>query len=197
MISVHIPPVFRYPEAIAYWIVYIWAFIPEFRILKDAASEIDRDQDSGTMRLILRTNQISMLLAFALAFLPWLQLPYPRVAIVAGTALLLSGGILRRVCFRMLGDYFTGAVIVDEGHPVIEKGPYRFVRHPSYTAGIILLIGIGIGLGSAVSVLVLFILPSWAYAHRVRAEEKALLETIGDPYRDYMTRTKRFIPFVF
>jgi protein-S-isoprenylcysteine O-methyltransferase Ste14 len=194
--TLHVPPVFRYPEAIAFWIVYVWAFIAEGKLIRASASSPPNPQDGGTMRIILIANQSALALAFILSCLPWLLLPSPRAALVAGTVLLLVGGVIRRICFRTLGRHFTGVVVVTADQPVIERGPYRWVRHPSYTAGIILFLGIGVALGSGLSIAVLMALTSWAYSHRVRAEERALLETIGEPYRAYMARTKRFIPFL-
>jgi protein-S-isoprenylcysteine O-methyltransferase Ste14 len=96
----------------------------------------------------------------------------------------------------MLGKCFTVSVIVNPDQPVIEHGPYRLVRHPSYTAYFMILLGIGIALGNWLSVVILFAVPCFVYARRVQVEEKALLETIGEPYRAYVSRTKRFIPFL-
>lgn len=79
---------------------------------------------------------------------------------------------------------------------MIDSGPYRFVRHPSYTAGFMIFLGIGIALVNVLSVVILFAVPCFVYTRRVQAEEKALLETIGEPYRAYMSHTKRFIPFL-
>ena len=110
--------------------------------------------------------------------------------------MLLGGGILRHVCFRTLGKYFTAVVAASSDQPVIERGPYRLVRHPSYTAYFMILLGIGIALGSWLSAAILLAVPCFVFVRRVQAEEKALLETIGEPYRAYMSRTKRFIPFL-
>jgi protein-S-isoprenylcysteine O-methyltransferase Ste14 len=71
------------------------------------------------------------------------------------------------------------------------------VRHPSYTAGAILFLGIGLALATWISLVVLMGTVSAAYGYRVGVEERALLETIGGPYRRYMSRTKRFVSFVF
>jgi len=191
-----VPPAFRYPEAVLYWLAYAWAFWPEVKLVNRSRNEAGRSQDKGTLRRILRTNQIALLFATCAAFLPWLRVPHPRLAVLLGAALIVAGGALRRLCFRSLGKYFTGAVVVAEGHQVIDTGVYRFVRHPSYTAGIIFFLGIAFGMGSWASIAFMTILPMWAYVYRVRAEEHALIETIGEPYVAYMKRTRRFIPFV-
>lgn len=97
----------------------------------------------------------------------------------------------------MLGQSFTGAVIVKPDQAVIEQGAYRYVRHPSYTAGALLFAGIGMALANWLSLAVLFLSTVLVYAYRVRVEESALVAVIGEPYRIYMRRTKRFIPFLF
>jgi len=153
-------------------------------------------QDAGTLRLIIYGNNAASIAGFAVSFLPWFATPWPKFFFIFGTCLLLAGGILRRVCFKTLGKYFTGAVIVNPDQPVIDKGPYRWIRHPSYTAGIMIFLGIGIALGNWLSIIIFFAVPCFIYPRRIKVEEKALLETIGEPYRAYMARTKRFIPFL-
>ena len=81
--------------------------------------------------------------------------------------------------------------------PIIDKGLYRWIWHPGHTAGFIMFLGIGLALGNWLSLIIFFLEIWYVYSRRVKAKEKALLDTIGEPYRAYMARTKRFIPFVF
>jgi protein-S-isoprenylcysteine O-methyltransferase Ste14 len=141
---------------------------------------------------------IALFLAFALAFVRvW---SFPRRAqlpmFAAGVSLILLGSLLRRYCWRTLGEYFTGDVRARAEQPVISSGPYRLVRHPSYTAGMMMFIGIGLALGSWLSLALLTIATIATYSYRVVVEERALLDTIGEPYRSYMKERKRFIPYV-
>jgi protein-S-isoprenylcysteine O-methyltransferase Ste14 len=71
------------------------------------------------------------------------------------------------------------------------------LRHPSYTGGFLISAGIGLAFTNWVSVGVFALGSVVGYVFRVRAEERAMLETLGEPYRAYMKRTKRFVPFVF
>ena len=57
-------------------------------------------------------------------------------------------------------------------------------------------IGIGLALCSWISLAILFFAHCYLYGRRVAVEERALLDTLGAPYREYMSRTRRFIPFV-
>ena len=136
--------------------------------------------------------------AFLLAFFNIWAFPASliRPVFAAGVTLILLGSLLRRYCWRTLGDYFTGDVRARVNQPVIRTGPYRLVRHPSYTGGIMMFSGIGLALGSMLSFLLLTLMTIAAYGYRVAVEERALLEAIGEPYRLYMSECKRFIPFI-
>jgi protein-S-isoprenylcysteine O-methyltransferase Ste14 len=115
----------------------------------------------------------------------------------AGIFLMVAGALLRRHCFKMLGDHFRPVVSVVPNQPVIVRGAYKWIRHPSYLASIITFFGIGLALTNWISITVALIIPAATYGYRIHVEEKALLETLGAPYRDYMNRTKRLIPFLF
>ncbi len=195
--SMHIPPIFVYTEAILFWIFFIWFFCLEIQHVRIAARAPSNTQDAGTHRLISMGTKIALLLAFMVSFLPWFVIPLQRLALDAGTALLIVGSLFRQYSIRFLGKYFTAAVIVNVSQPVIENGPYRWIRHPGYTAVFIAFLGIGFALGNWLSPVIFFLELCIVYSRRVIAEEKALLDTIGEPYRVYMSRTKRFIPFVY
>ena len=119
------------------------------------------------------------------------------VAFAAGMVVLLAGLVLRGWSFKALGQYFTHDVMVSPQQPVITVGPYRVLRHPSYTA--VLLIGIGVGLASAnwagLAVVMLLILTPLLW--RIHIEENALLATLGDRYCAYAARHKRLVPLVW
>ena len=114
-----------------------------------------------------------------------------------GAFLTVSGTLFRQWAIRTLGRFFTRSVRVSSDQIVVQDGPYRWVRHPSYTGAMLAASGVGLALGNAVSFacLVVAILPGFAY--RIVVEENALLDTLGEPYRDYRARTKRLIPFVW
>jgi protein-S-isoprenylcysteine O-methyltransferase Ste14 len=153
-------------------------------------------KDSGSLRVLLGGMWIALFLAFPLAFVrSW---SFPQSAqlslFVAGLLLIASGSLLRRYCFRTLGEFFTGDVRARQDQPVISTGPYRWVRHPSYTAGIMMFSGIGLALGSWVSFILLTFGSIATYSYRVAIEERILLQTLGEPYAAYMKDRKRFVP---
>lgn len=99
--------------------------------------------------------------------------------------------------YQTLGRNFSLEVVIYQGHQLVERGPYSFIRHPMYTALILASVGMGLMVQSWVAVLVIVIIDALAVAYRVRVEEKALIAEFGDQYRSYSKRVKRLIPFIF
>ncbi|HEY5309549.1 MAG TPA: isoprenylcysteine carboxylmethyltransferase family protein [Casimicrobiaceae bacterium] len=192
----HLAEIFKLPLAIPFWIVFFFAFVREGRVIQGSFATAPSEQDAGTFRALVIGSPLALVAAIAASFLPWLTIGWPEVAVVLGMALLIAGAVLRRVCFNALGKSFTGTVIVAKDQTIVQNGPYRFVRHPSYTAAFLMFIGIGLALCSWISLAILFFAHCYLYGRRVAVEERALLDTLGTPYREYMSRTRRFIPFV-
>jgi len=118
-------------------------------------------------------------------------------AFAAGMVVLLAGLVLRGWSFKALGPYFTHTVMVSSDQPVITAGPYRVLRHPSYTG--IILAGIGVGLASAnwAGLVGVFLLTLTPLLWRIHVEEAALATTVGDRYRAYAAQHKRLVPLVW
>lgn len=194
------PLPFVWPYALAFWVVYVWAFLPEWKVVQSGRKGLkDADsKDSGSLKVIMGGMWTALLIAYSLAFVKAWSFPqnWRTPLFVAGVLMILFGSLLRRYCFRTLGQYFTGDVKARADQPVISSGPYRLVRHPSYTAGMMMFIGIGLALGSWLSLAILTIATVATYSYRVMIEERTLVDAIGEPYRSYMKTRKRFIPYV-
>ena len=142
---------------------------------------------------------LAMFLAFWFApRTAWRIAPHHEVSVFfIGGALVIAGSLLRRHCFRMLGTSFTGDVRATADQIVVDRGAYRYLRHPSYAAGLLMNVGLGVALGSWMSV-ALIAVGSWlAYAYRISVEERALLTVIGEPYARFRATRKRLIPFIY
>jgi protein-S-isoprenylcysteine O-methyltransferase Ste14 len=124
-------------------------------------------------------------------------IPAPHVLFWLGIILVVASGLLRAHCFRMLGDQFTSVVHVTQEQRVVQRGVYRWVRHPAYTAGAMSLVGIGLVLANWASLVTLVLVCVIIYAYRVHVEEQALIATLGAAYQEYRRHTKMFIPFLF
>jgi protein-S-isoprenylcysteine O-methyltransferase Ste14 len=195
----HIEPLaYISPYAWIFWAVFLFAYVPEFALIARAKPAAGETTDRGSMRLFMLAGWLAFPASFTVSSWSRFALLRHRTAWFAtGILILLAGSMLRRYCFRTLGRFFTANVTVQADQPVIEDGPYRLVRHPSYTDGMIMYLGTGLALTNWLSTLILMGMGALTYAYRVRVEERALGTSIGQPYREYMQRTKRFIPFVF
>jgi protein-S-isoprenylcysteine O-methyltransferase Ste14 len=78
---------------------------------------------------------------------------------------------------------------------VVDRGPYRFVRHPSYSGSLLTVLGVLL-CSTNWATLACFLLALPGFAYRIRIEEQALADALGRPYLEYMRRTKRLLPFV-
>ena len=160
---------------------------------KDAAT-----QDQHSMATLIGLQWLGLALNFALAAaLPQAAIPWRRPALLlVGVGLILLGVAFRWYAIRTLGAYFTRDVAVSAQQPVMQRGPYRYIRHPSYTGTFITMLGVGVATANWASLIALLVCVVAGHLYRVRIEERALAQTIGQPYVDYMRRTKRFIPGV-
>ena len=128
---------------------------------------------------------------------PVLTLPGPPwVLLGAGLALYVLGQALRGWAISTLGDWFQGALVVQEGQHVVESGPYRLIRHPAYAGGILRAAGLGLVLDNWLSFALLVAGMIAFVAVRIRREEGILRAGLA-PYGEYETRTARFIPRVW
>jgi len=191
------PLAFTSPYAWVFRAVFLLVYVPEFRLIARARPVPGQTPDRS-MILIMLLGWIGFPVAFAVAaWSKFVLVRHQKMWFWLGIGLLLLGSALRRHCFKMLGSYFTANVKVADDQTVIKEGAYRWVRHPSYTGGMLMYLGTGLALTNWLSVLVIVILGGLGYAYRVRVEERALASALGQSYREYMQRTKRFVPFIF
>ena len=127
----------------------------------------------------------------------WPRAVLPPWCVSIGVALFVVGMVLRWYSIIHLGRFFTVNVAIAADHQLVETGPYRFVRHPSYTGALLAFIGFAMVLRNWASVLLISLPIGFAFLYRINVEERALVQALGDRYRAYMKRTKRLIPFVY
>ena len=117
--------------------------------------------------------------------------------VVTGEILAWAGLGIRIWAIVVLGRSFRLTVEVDSDQTVVDRGPYRWVRHPSYTGLLIFAIGYGLILGNWLSLALLLVIPSLVLVPRMRVEEAHLVSVLGQPYAEYRKRTKRLIPGIW
>ena len=134
--------------------------------------------------------------AWCSAKVPALAIHRSWFAFVVALALVWSGIILRQWAVWVLGRFFTVVVRVDQAQQTVDRGPFRWVRHPSYTGLLLTFAGIGLAAGNWLSLAALLIFPTIGLLVRIRVEERALLSSL-DGYRDYARGRARLIPGVW
>jgi protein-S-isoprenylcysteine O-methyltransferase Ste14 len=195
------PVAFTFPYVVVFVGVFAWSFVRENRLVRRAvraSTSGDAPADRGSIYAVIALQGLGFFVAFLAGWIapPWARFGNPYDAFWIGIAIIIAAAVLRRMCFRALGESFAGEVRVRPDQRVVTDGPYRWVRHPSYSAGTLLAVGMGITLGTWLGALAGGVLTLIGYAYRVSVEERALLHGLGDSYRSYMLQTKRFIPFV-
>jgi protein-S-isoprenylcysteine O-methyltransferase Ste14 len=130
-------------------------------------------------------------------WLLWASLLFPLWLRWAGVGIALFGFALLQWSQNTLGQNWSDTPRMMKEQSLITSGPYQFIRHPIYTAFLLIL-------GST-----LFISANWfiglawiamtilEVASRIGFEESLMLEYFGDQYRAYMKKTGKLLPLLF
>lgn len=113
-----------------------------------------------------------------------------------GVWMFLLGVIIRLVAIATLKKNFSGRLRIREGHTLVKNGIYRWIRHPAYLGLILLYLGIPLIVSSVLGFLVILLIVP-LLLHRIKLEERMLIERFGAEYEEYRGHTKRLIPFVY
>ena len=192
----------RYPQA---WLLICILFIPMFaaglvmmkkdpELLKKRLSAKEKESEQKT---VVALSGLMFLAAFVFAGLSfrfgWLMLPFP-VSIVFAVVFLLAYAMYAEVLRE--NAYLSRTIEVQEGQKVVDTGLYGIVRHPMYSATLILFLSMPLVLGSVISfVITLAYIP--IIVKRIRNEEKVLGKDLPG-YEEYMGNVKyRLVPFIW
>ena len=204
-----LPLVYTNPIAAALFAAACLAWlVPEMIGMLPQMARVSRKsvvvQDQGSMAILIGLQWAGLALNFGLAWLwPAAAIAQgepgsPRTALfVCGVAFIILGVALRWYAIRTLGRFFTRDVAVSQDQQVVQSGPYRLIRHPAYSGTFLTMLGVGLAVTNWASLAALLVCVFAGHFYRVRIEEKALMRTIGQPYIEYMQRTRRFIPLLF
>lgn len=200
----HLPFSSKPMFTVIFWLACTAWILPEvfaWRVRRSSDSSQARDRGSLDLIVVLWWMGIAMAVLMAVlmaALLPQAAMPWNRNAVfLTGICLMLTGVALRWYSAAILGKYFTFDVAIQSGQALIEVGPYRYVRHPSYSGALLSLLGFGLALGNWAGLAAAMSCLGFAYLYRIPIEEQALSAALGDVYKQYMHRTWRLVPFVF
>jgi protein-S-isoprenylcysteine O-methyltransferase len=172
--------------------------ISEIKLAARTSRGTDNTLDKGTRRLVWRLSAIGYNMA-------WLPVIFHFGQLVGlggwltwvGVAIMISGVAFRQYAISVLGKFFTATIQIKKDHELIQTGPYRYIRHPSYLGILIMAFGLGIAMANWISLLLCLVLPAIGLMQRIRFEEKELEQHFGKQYQDYKKNTRRVIPFIY
>jgi protein-S-isoprenylcysteine O-methyltransferase Ste14 len=127
-------------------------------------------------------------------WMAWAELPLPTWTRWVGVALGLVTVPAAHWVFTSLGRNVSETVLTKSHHELVTSGPYRWIRHPLYTTGIALVLAIGVMAASWFILLFGLIALASIRLVVIPLEERELVTTFGQEYRDYMQRTGRLLP---
>ncbi len=180
-----------------FWASYAaWVFMEWWIFSRDRRRASGQNKDRGSFGVFVLVVPVGLVAAFAAAYgSPNTQIDAPAEPLFwSGIALTWIGMALRLWAVLTLGRFFRTSVFVHDDHRLITSGPYRRLRNPSYTGGLLTFVGIGLAMGNWLSLAAAAGTLLIAYSWRIRTEEKALLERFGQAYADYMRKSWALIP---
>lgn len=178
--------------AFAVWVAFEFALIAREQKLSRGG-----ESDDSTRWPIFISVSVGAAAAWVLSFLESGTLQNARYYTPIGASLMLSGIAFRWWAVQSLGRHFRLAVTIDREHTLVTAGPYRILRHPSYTGTLVTLAGWAISFGTlfGLGAALLIALPS--LVRRMKVEENALRSALGDEYLSYLRRTHRIVPGIW
>jgi protein-S-isoprenylcysteine O-methyltransferase len=161
-------------------------------------SKTGTKQERSTLGMIWLVIAVSIAAGvFVAKNFPAAALPHGPVLASASVMLFVAGLILRGWAIITLGRFFTVDVTIEKDHELVERGPFRAVRHPSYSGVLLAFVGFALSLGNWAALPVILLPIGAAFLHRMNVEEDALSRALGAHYVEYAKRTKRVVPFIY
>lgn len=170
-----------------------------FRSRADKSGDIISPEEEGKFIYYFRSIGGLVLygsILLALVYPPamqWARLSLPAWVRWASAAVAIATLPMIYWLFSSLGNNVTPTVAIRQGHELVTKGPYRWIRHPLYTFGFLAMFSLAVTLDNWFIILTSLITIN-AILLRTPLEETKLVEEFGDEYRRYMQRTGRFFP---
>lgn len=174
-------------------------------IVRRSRSETGTKQDKSTLGMIWAVIAISVAAGIYVSrstsrragVVGLFDFPESNIIPAMAVALFATGLILRWWAIVTLGRFFTVDVTIEKDHELVERGPFRWVRHPSYTGVLLAFVGWTLTLGNWVAMAVVLLPIFAAFIRRMNVEEDALRGALGERYTAYMRRTKRLLPGLY
>lgn len=176
--------------------VYCWFALEVGLVVRDLLRRRARlGRDRGTRMIVALSLGGSIFIGSLLRrWVPALDTPAPDAFAVAGLVVIWVGLAVRLWAVMTLGGSFSTFVQVDADQAVVSRGPYRWVRHPSYTGLLLVALGFGLGARNWLSLLICAVVPLLGLLPRMAIEESEMTRVLGEQYRSYQRTTHRLVP---
>lgn len=178
----------------------VWIAIEIYLVLRDNGRGKGKTAiDQGTRNYNFISLAVAISLAASISWITTFQFHSGRTSIVSwiGIVILCLGLLLRYWSITVLGKYFRTTIELEKGQKVIKQGPYKYIRHPSYSGIILFCIGYGLAVQNWLSLIVAVSHPTISLLYRIKIEEAALVKGIGTEYEAYQIKTKKLIPGIW
>ncbi len=190
-----------FPSIIAFAIFYIlWLIWFVFEMIFSWTTPFIRNrgkitfEDSGSTALIIMGSFFCIALALYLSLNGIFLIP-PWITYV-GLGLFAFGMVFRFWAILTIGKQFSPIVGIYKEHALIKNGPYKYVRHPSYSGALLMLLGYGLILRSLIGSIVIVAVMLGIYLYRIMIEERTLSKRFPEGYASYSRDKKKIIPFI-
>ena len=179
-------------------IAYLYGFFEYYLNFRQRQKiKIVHKDDKGSLWVLFISITIGYILSFSIATTKIGRIYHWNILFAFGILIIILGLIVRIISIRTLNQYFTYSVAKAENHELIERGLYKFIRHPSYLGQLIIFTGISISLSNWLSVILMLLSTLIGYMNRIRVEENFMAEQMGVKYSNYQKRTKKLIPKIY
>ncbi len=182
-----------------YQLIYLVWFLSEIilnRLVRSGKTD-KKSTDKNTEIYLWVTIIVSITISVFISLNYTLPILLNGQLALIGTIIILIGIIIRFIAIKQLGRFFTVNVTIRDEHKLIRSGFYKYLRHPSYTGSLLSFFGFGLSLNNWLSLVIVFLPILFAFIYRMNIEENVLSEQFGKQYQEYISKTKRIIPFVY
>jgi protein-S-isoprenylcysteine O-methyltransferase Ste14 len=176
--------------------IYCWFALEVGLLIRDLVRRKGRlGRDRGTRVIVSLCLGVSILTGWLMRrWVPALDTPAADAFAVAGIVVIWVGLAVRVWAVVTLGGSFSTFIQVGADQAVVTRGPYRWVRHPSYTGLLLVALEFGLGAGNWLSLVVSAVVPPLGLLPRIAVEESEMVRLLGEQYRTYQRATHRLVP---
>jgi len=178
----------------ALWLIFEIALIVRDRIQGRGGKE----RDKGSFYLNFLSIAVGMTAAGQVGghrlLFPW---RWTATVFWIGFVIMILGLSLRVWSIAVLGKSFRTTVETHENQAVVSNGPYRILRHPSYSGLIVMSLGYGLAVQNWLSLFIAVALPLSALLYRIHVEETVMVAAMGSVYKEYQQHTRKLIPWIW